>query len=682
MKKIISIILLLTVVLSSLSGCSVGSNNALKKLESVAPMTLAEVAGTRLVASTNEEVESEIYNYVSDRIVVDGSKLIKVSEEDERNITNLLANINTQLQGKGGNVLTPEYANYLLLEFAKTPYEWSQSSKNIIGFDPAARLYFVDVTYSTISDNPTTSIKEAVNYKSVVPDSKIPNGHPDGDAMKQKRYTDYITMLTAKLNYDEEKYPILYNKFISTWGNIEDIFNEQQGVSLYERTLQKGTSTGGIGKLTYSGLVSNNKLNVGAKMTVRYVLKYALNLGEETDLTVEALYVKNYELDDYENLLNSYHLVDETSIEILKPFIDQLILSYNKCVEESNHIGLYSLFSDYATVDKYYDEIRDYTYNSLGGYNYRILERNGKEVVVRVDRINQLRARGAEMSLPTYQEIVIFNILLGTNDTIYIKDSHLVKRELIGEPLSVIKNVTGISEQIQYSDVAFSATNEAMVLQLIKDFSDLVAVGDYSSNAFLECVDLGISQNTLNLMAETIKSITPSRLRTYIVSWDTKTNVYCSVRVRQVFECKNGNFDTESVIDMGNRNGEWKVVNFTRVVNIKTSKVLVDELDLSTAFHISVNDGDNVTEMQGSTNKNTVEVNPPVERPETNNNNSGLVGGNSNTNNGDSNNNLDDTSDSEYSDNSSFETPNTESTDNVIDETVETPPSDSTGDFD
>ena len=345
MKRVLSFVLLGTMVCSLLTGCSLNSSGA-SKLANIPSMTLDEVAGTRLVASTNAEVESEIYNYVSDRIIVDGSKLIKVTAEDEKNITNLLANINTQLQGKGGNVLTDEYANYLLLEFAKTPYEWKQSNKEIKGFDPAARLYFVDVTYTTTG-----------TYKSVVPDSKIPNGHPDSDAMKQKRYTDYITMLTAKYQGDLEKYGLLNRSFLNTWGELEGIFDEQQGVSLYERTLKKGTQSGGIGKLTYSGIVSNNKLNTGATMTIRYVLKYALNLGEETDLTVEALYLKNYTLNDYEKILNSYTLDDYTSIEILKPFIDQLILSYNKCVEESNHIGLYKLFDNYATIDKYYDEI-------------------------------------------------------------------------------------------------------------------------------------------------------------------------------------------------------------------------------------------------------------------------------------------------------------------------------------
>ena len=161
MKRKLSLLLVVTLSLSLLSGCASKGKDSFSDIPS---MTLDEVAGSRLVASTNQEVESEIYNYVSDRIVVDGSKLIKVSAKDEKNITSLLANINTQLSGKGGNVLTDEYANYLLLEFAKTPYEWIQSNKEIVGFDPAARLYFVDVTYTTTN-----------TYKSVVPDSKIVN---------------------------------------------------------------------------------------------------------------------------------------------------------------------------------------------------------------------------------------------------------------------------------------------------------------------------------------------------------------------------------------------------------------------------------------------------------------------------------------------------------------------------
>lgn len=662
MKKVLSLFLITTIFGGILSGCSIIPSQTNGELTNIPSMTLDEVAGTRLVASTNQEVESEIYNYVSDRIVVDGSKLIAVTGKDERNITNLLANINTQLQGKGGHVLTDEYANYLLLEFAKTPFEWVQSNKDIKGFDPAARLYFVDVTYTTTN-----------TYKSVVADSKIPNGHPDSDRLKQKRYIDYINMLNAK-NNNNEKYMLLFENFTKAWGDLGDIFNEQQGVSLYERTLQKGTETGGIGKLTYSGLVSDNDLAVGATMTIRYVLKYALNLGEETDLSVEALYLKSYELKGYEQILNKYSLTDTASLEVLRPFIDQLILSYNKCVEESNHIGLYNLFYDYSTLDKYYDEIRDYTYNSIGGYNYQVLERknNGKEVAVKVNRVNQIRARGAEMSLPTYEETLIFNIVLGQDDNIFIKDLYLLKSEMIGEPLSVIRNVTGISDQIQYSDVAFSETNRQKVEQLIKDFGQVVTNNDYSSNEFLKCVDLGISQNTLNRMADTIKAISGTKKHTYIVSWDTKTNVYCSVTVREVFECENGNFDTEAVIDMGNRNGEWKVVNYTRRLSIKTDGNVTDTSNAFCENERTTTNGQ-ITQVIGSDSKGEVEVNTPVDRPaETNQPLSPEV-----------NQNPDDTQNPEENQGSEVNDPNTENNSGeIVDTPVDNVPSGGGAEFD
>ena len=107
MKRVISLALILAMSCSLLAGCSSSSSGT--DLSQIPSMTLDEVAGTRLVASTTEEMASEIYNYVTDRIVVDGSKLIEVSGKDEANINNLLTNINTQLQGKGGDVLTPEY---------------------------------------------------------------------------------------------------------------------------------------------------------------------------------------------------------------------------------------------------------------------------------------------------------------------------------------------------------------------------------------------------------------------------------------------------------------------------------------------------------------------------------------------------------------------------------------------
>ena len=229
MDKFISLSLVGIMCGTLLTGCGTSSTESI--IKDYAPLTIEEVAGTRLVASTNQELESEIFQYVSDRIVVDGSKLIQPTSKDITNITNLLANINTQLQGKGGNTLSEEYANYLLLEFAKTPFEWQQSNQQIVGFDPAARLYFVDVTYKA---SKTTSPR-----KVVVPNSKIAQGDPEGNRLRQKRYADYVTMLAVKHSQSynsQEAYVGLYNTFKNRWGNIDDIFDEQQGVSLYERT--------------------------------------------------------------------------------------------------------------------------------------------------------------------------------------------------------------------------------------------------------------------------------------------------------------------------------------------------------------------------------------------------------------------------------------------------------------
>ena len=610
MKKIVCLLLLVCMSMTLLTGCGSNGRSA-KEVLNIPAITFEEIASRRLLASsntTNSELDSSIYDYLSGKIVVDGSKLTKVTAKDEANINALLENINIQLCGKGGNALTEYYANYLLLEFARTPYEWYQSNKNIVGFDPATRLYFVDVTYSTTNE-----------LKTPVPNSKITLGHPDANKKFEKRYGDYVNMVLEMFNSGElsDEYTALHKKFVENWGEVKEIQDEQQGVSLLARTqeLASKKSTMGIGRLTYSGLIRDNNFQLrGANMTVRYILKYSLNLGEETDLSVEALYLKDYEIHDSEKLLNSYVLKDKAALEVLEPFVDKVILSYNKCVEESNHIGLCKLFTDYSTIDKYYDEISNYTYNSIGTYNYKILERkqNGKEIAVKVQRYNQIRARGADMSLPTYEETLIFNMRLGANDTVTIEDVYLVKSKLIGEPLSVIKNVTGISEQIQYSNEAFSDTNKQKVLELLKNFSAVVTNGTVDTPDFYKCVDVGVSQLTVNRIGNTITAIVPKTKTTYLISWNTATNVYCSVTIREIFECNNGNFDTEAVVDMTNKNGEWRVVNYTRTLNIKTANAIVNTESVSALCkHTREADGE-VTTIDEVTEKKDVQVNTPT----------------------------------------------------------------------
>lgn len=598
---------LVCVLLSGVTGMSVVGCNSIKSTE---PLTLEEVAGKRLASITSDDREKIVFEQISGRIVVDKDNLIQIDEKDMSVISNLINSVNANLRGEDNKALSTEFANYLLTEFAKTPYEWEQSNIEAIGYDPATRLYFVDVEYKTNG-----------NLKSAIATSKIPMGSPTEDVLKQKRYEDYMNYMTLRANGNPQADAKL-NEFVSRWGSVESIKEEQQGVSLLERTRKKAksqpvveappvvettpvegegaegvvegevapvepvvetpvvqSSGNGIGKLTYAGLVSDNKLNVGAKMTVRYVLKYKYNLGEETDLMVNSLYVKNYELNDADNLLKSYNSENNKGVEVLKPFIDKLILSYNKAVETTNNIGLYQLFDNYGAIDKYYEDLSKYTYTNFGGYTYNILERSGTNLVVQVDRVVKTRARGTEMSLPTYQETSIFNIVLDKDDTLKIRSVYPVKSTMIGEPLSVIENVSGVSDLINYSNESFTKENQDKVEAVLKQFSKAVIKGSVDCKEFNQSVDMGVSQLTLKKMADAITSIDANKKTTYIVNWGTKSNSFVSVTLRDIFETETGNYDTESIVDLANTGGVWKIVDYTRVLNVQTEKTQMDSKD-------------------------------------------------------------------------------------------------------
>ncbi len=559
MRRTLLIVFLLILPLV-LVGCLPGTN-----VTSVRPLTLDEVAGRRLVSLTTEERERSIFEFVANRIIVDKDRLITIPGRDLVSITRLLSNVNEFLKGVRNDALSDSFGNYLLKEFSTTPFEWEQTRVTPVGFDPAARLYFVDVTYNT------TWVR-----KTVIPDSRIASGSPHAELLKQKRYEDYIAYLSAKTAGNLALAGSLRQSFTNTWGTIESVMVEQQGLSLLDRTRAFSNATGGIGKLTYSGLVSDPKLATAATMTLRYVMRYRFNLGEETDLFVKAVYLKDFSLQNADALINSYTLVDPVGSEVLKPFIDRLINSYHRAVESTNHIGLYQLFDNYGSVDKFYMDARRYAILATGDYTFRVLARAGTHLNVLVNRVNRIRARGTDMSLPTYDETLIFNLVLSPDDRIRVHSVFPVKRTLVGEPISVIRSVTGVSDLIHFAGVAFTESNRVAVEETIKNFSAVVLAGDVGNPRFIELMDRGVSRATLTRVADTITAINANRKITYIISWDTRTNVYVSLTLRGIFETNAGNFDTEAVIDLVNRNGAWRVVNYTRTVNVRTEKVPVD----------------------------------------------------------------------------------------------------------
>jgi hypothetical protein len=577
LKRNLAKVGILLLPLTIMTGCGNSEESQISTaVEAIEPLSLDEVASKRILSQNLEERAAEFTELIEDKKVVNSQNLSKVATKDRNAIIDTFSKINAYLTGAPNseqvitnNQFSDNYANYLLLEMANTPYEWRQINQDVLGYDPKTRLYFVDVTYQTTG-----------NTKLPVPNSRIPLGHPDSEELLAKRYQEYMAFgqmrHQAETGSGVDMNQVMKAKrdFENKWGSIDSILWEQQNVPLIERTRQQDKSTGGLGKLTYNGLIINDKMsNLGAKMTIRFVLKYRLNLGEETDLYVASAYLKDYELLGADKVLEQYTLKDKTTVSILKPFIDRLIVSYNKAVEESNLFGLYSMYQNFSNWDKYYDEMDKYMYTSYGGYTFQILSRDGSDVLLKVTQSLKYRAKvdrkdGTESSLPQYIGTYLYHLVLGKDDKIYISSIVPLRKELIGEPESVIKNVTTISDTIEYAKEAFSEDNAKKVNELLQKFAQVVVNNDGSSDDFLATVDMGVSNIALNRIVDTIKSIQAEREVMYVINWESRTNTFASARVKELFQRKDVNYETESEISMVNRGGTWKVIDYARKLNL------------------------------------------------------------------------------------------------------------------
>lgn len=540
MKRLISTLLLMGV----LSGCATSAQPETKKA------TFDEIAGMQ-VNITEQEKEGAIYQQLANSVTVDTDNLIKVSSEDARNINDLVSKINENLKGQVNDALTDDVVNYLLMEFTSTPYEWEHVNTNILGMDAATQRFFADITYRTTKDR-----------KEVVPKSGIPAGSPKEVELKQLRYDQYMDVLNTQMR-DAEKGAMELSSFESRWGTVSSIMDSQREVDLATRTREKANTRGGIGKLTYNGIVDNLISDASSEMTFRFVFEYGLNLGDRTDLKIASLYLKNYALSDGDGLIKSLTDKEVKNREIIDPYVDKLILTYNRAVEGGNDIGLYSIFSDYGSYDKLYRDIVTYSYTNHRGYVYDILSRRGDVYYVKVDGTNQFRGKGFNMSMPTYNETYIFSITPVGQDKLGIIGIQRVKSVLVGEPLSLIKDVVGVSNQIAYSESNFTSENEEKVKRVINNFGILELNNTVRGADFITTVDTGISQNQMNTLVKNIETTDATEKVTWVSEYVVKSNVYVCAKLHEIYL---GGKDAEcaSVIELTNYNGDWKVLSYRK----------------------------------------------------------------------------------------------------------------------
>lgn len=588
-KSIVAMCLAITVC-ASMAGCNKS------EVEETEAMTLEEVAAINMQSSI-EEQENYIYSYVTDRITINTESLVQASDEDKKAIQSVMDSATEDLMNGTSNVLSEDDANYILYEMVKTPYQWKLEGTNILGYDAASRLYFVDVTYKTTSER-----------KSIIPNEKIVKGEESYDEKMQARYDSYMKLLEEeqKIKDAEEdgqevsarraEYEKSKSDFEQLYGKIDDILERQQNKSLLERTNDARTNQTSIGILTYNGI--GNGVDTGATMTFRFVLSYSFNLGEVTGIDISSVYLKDYKADNYDNLA-SVKTEDIQNYEMIAPIIDSRINSYQKCCEVVDHNGLYNMIDNYADWEKYFDDSSEYEYNKYMSYTYEILDRRDGNIDVLVKRVHKVRSNGSNMSYPSYNETVLMKMAVAPGDKINIVSETLLSSEMVGEPVSVIRNVTGVSERMLFAESSFTEENKEEVEELVKKFSE--AQVSENTEEFVKYVDLGINQAKLNKMNEAISSLNANKKIVWITGYTAQSNMYCSLTVREVDYTDNGAFEVEYQLELANNKDGWGIVgyNMTKKIAIDENKVNIED------NYCTVERGKDT--IMGSKNKNLVD---------------------------------------------------------------------------
>lgn len=461
-------------------------------------------------------------------------------------------------------IVSDSIANYMLHNFSKTLYSWNMTDCKIVGVDPATHLYFVDVSYETTSEK-----------KNVLPQALITKGEPNYEDKELQLFNEYKTLMgyaetPTNSNVDNRaEYAEAKKIFESHWGTLDSVVSLMEYSSPLEYTEKHGSAKKGIGCFTYSGTTNSYDIS-SAKMSYRFVMGYNYNVNDEVRIEPKAVYMYEYKINNDEDLKKKYTQDSVSAEEVLSPLVNKLIYRYLKAMDECDNGGLYKMYKSY---NKYVTEINAYNefaYHKLGTYLYDILGRDNDKLYVEVTFNNKERSKGSAMSEATYKDSMLFTIQINEDDTLTIIDVCTLNRTLVGEPLSVIEKVTGVSEQINYSENAFTASNELAVKETITNFMKLELTKNFTSDVFTNCIDLGISNSELDNIKKTLNSVSATEIIGWITGYNSKSNLYVNAMLREVYTGTSGNkYETNANIGLINRNGKWFVVSYARTMNVR-----------------------------------------------------------------------------------------------------------------
>lgn len=604
MKKQIVLGLVSAMMITSLTGCG---NSEMSELNNIkAAQTESEVSSVVNLASN--EQETLIYEQVSDRKLLDLTLLDACDETYISQIEQFMNQVNDQITGAvttENGVISEDLVNYILFEFEKTPYHWSRSGMSIRGMDSNSRNVVVDVTYKTTG-----------TQKDVKGDSTITKGCDNYDQLISVRAARWAVYLNSKYDIygnivQGNEWRKLYRDFKKAYGEPKKIF-EEQTIKTPAKEVQE------TGKIrTFRCLSDTQEEKTGGEMTFRFILTPKFKMGINLGWTCEHMYLTNYKLD--KDPTEGKEVYTAEGSESVVTNLDRLMNSYYKCIEESNHYGLYKLVNGYEKWDKYMSDYFDYTYRKNCNYTISLFNISGKSVDFGVTLSRKVRAKNTKMTLPIYTERYHYQAEL-VGDSFKITNETLLSSTLDGEPAITTETAetTGFS-----SGVSISTEDRQALEKLIAEFGVVHMSGDYKSEKFGELVDLSIPGPTLTQMREKLKESIGKQKSIYITSYLQGSSNYASILCKELTQKEDNNIvERDVTYTFLFKNNKWYISDWTissenplstQTLSTKNALCVCDANECKD-FKSQINTGENAKTDDVPDSEKTVSNNSGVEK--------------------------------------------------------------------
>ena len=564
MRKKLVVVLLLC---SFLNGCASGGNAEVAKLANTEALNTDASATTKKADMSWSDEQSMIYAQVSDRKLLDLNALSICSDSEIQQVRNYMDLVDNQLTGlvdvsattvtdvktatdglvEDNSILDTQMTDYLLTFMEKTPYYWQRSKTTIRGIDSKSRSVVVDVQYKTIGFD-----KEVKN------DSTIVRGDPNYKKLVESRYNKWMSILNMK--FEDRNNPLLPKKeadFKRYWGEPEDIIAEQRRFGNTMDIFYTGNQK------TYNGLIDADSDKSKGLMTVRYILVPKYVLGVNLGLTCNHLYVTNFNLDkDVTANLTSF---TKEGYQTVTDSVYELVNSYFTCIDESDFDGLNKLTSNFAGLDKYYEDVFDSTYQKHQGYSVSLFDIVGTHITCGVTISTKERAKGSNMSLPVYTDRYFMELEL-VDEKLKVSNMTLISRHLEGEPAISESEIdsTGFSGTIDLNN-----DDRLAIEKLICDFGVLQLSNDTKSDEFTKVVDTSIATNQLDSLKESLASLSGVRKVVFLQNYQQGNSNYASVKCKEFFQdSTNAIIEASSVYEFILKGGRWYVYNYSVLSSI------------------------------------------------------------------------------------------------------------------